>query len=55
MTPPFEIKGAPVEGLDTVLTQEAVAFIVALQREFNPKVCCNAVRKFGHALEQGRG
>jgi malate synthase len=36
MTPPFEIKGAPVEGLDTVLTQEAVAFIVALQREFNP-------------------
>jgi malate synthase len=38
MTPPFEINGAPVEGLDTVLTQEATAFIVALQREFN-SVC----------------
>jgi malate synthase len=36
MTQHFEIKDTSVEGLSTVLSSEALAFIIALQREFNP-------------------
>lgn len=31
-----DIKGSGVEGLETILSRDALAFLVALQREFNP-------------------
>jgi malate synthase len=31
-----DIKGSDVEGVETILSQDALAFLVALQREFNP-------------------
>ena len=32
-----ELKGSPAPGYETILTTEALAFIVALQRKFNPE------------------